>query len=316
MPSGDMAVSLTTLFMRQLLALVGGVFLLVYLANLLLPTQDYFDLLYEGRLAELWIAPHLYVSLMALTGLVVIAVTAWLYSRARHALRHDIKSLARLFQDVRDGSVRVDYPMMLREFSDIFLYLRHSGARLMEEKNKYERMGLLDHLSQLNNRRHFERRLEELFDSARTKGNSSVLIIDMDHFKQVNDQHGHDAGDALIVAFAQALRKRVRKSDFLARLGGDEFCIIYTYTGLDKARQLVERLRQEMPREVSLPREVQHRLRWTGGLSVMDDTDEKFDAVLWRADQALLAAKEAGRNITKVYGDNAQAAGAHRRLGP
>ena len=159
----------------------------------------------------------------------------------------------------------------------------------------------MDHLSHLINRRHFELRLKELFDASKANGPSSVLMIDMDYFKAVNDKHGHDVGDALIVAFANALRKVVRQADVLARLGGDEFCIIYSYAPLEKARVLAERLRRQLPREITLPKGVIHQLRWTGGLSVMHDRDTKPDDVLTRADQALYQAKEAGRNVTKIY---------------
>lgn len=224
-----------------------------------------------------------------------------LYRRTLHAVRHDIHSLIRMFRDLREGSVRVGYPMALKEFAEIFDYLRDRGQKLMKEKEKLKDMGLMDHLSQLGNRRHFEARLKELFDASRANGPSSVLIIDMDHFKQVNDKHGHDAGDALIVGFANALRKVVRQTDVLVRLGGDEFCIIYTYASLDKARNFAERLRKQLPREIPLPKGVIHQLRWTGGLSAMHDKDAKPDDVLWRADQALFQAKEAGRNLTRVY---------------
>jgi diguanylate cyclase (GGDEF)-like protein len=232
---------------------------------------------------------------------VIVVLLLRLQYRTATAVQHDIKSLVRMFRDLRDGTVRVAYPMELQEFSEIFDYLRDRGQKLIEEKERMKNMGLIDHLSQLSNRRHFEKRLKELFESSRTNGPSSVLIIDMDHFKQVNDKHGHDVGDALIVAFSQALRKVVRQTDMLARLGGDEFCIIYTYAPLDKARVLAERLRKQLPREVPLTRGVIHPLRWTGGLSAMHDKDTKPDDVLWRADQALLQAKEAGRNNTVVY---------------
>ncbi|BAV32796.1 hypothetical protein SCL_0474 [Sulfuricaulis limicola] len=245
---------------------------------------------------------RVYYLAVILAGFVAIFVVLFrLYSRTLHAVRHDIHSLIRMFRDLREGSVRVEYPMALREFSEIFDYLRDRGQRLMKEKEKLKDMGLMDHLSQLGNRRHFEARLKELFDASKSNGPSSVLIIDMDHFKQVNDKHGHDAGDALIVGFANALRKVVRQTDVLVRLGGDEFCIIYTYASLDKARNFAERLRRQLPREISLPKGVIHQLRWTGGLSAMHDKDAKPDDVLWRADQALFQAKEAGRNLTKIY---------------
>ncbi len=242
-----------------------------------------------------------YIGLMALAALTIVVALLRLYRQTINAVRHDIRSLIRMFRDLREGSVRVDYPMKLREFVEIFSYLRDRGRKLVEEKEKLKGMGLMDHLSQLGNRRHFEMRLKELFEASKANGPSSVLIIDMDHFKAVNDKHGHDAGDALIVGFANALRKVVRQTDVLARLGGDEFCIIYSYAPLAKATALVERLRKQLPREIPLTKGVRHQLRWTGGLSAMHDKDTKPDDVLWRADQALLQAKEAGRNTTKVY---------------
>jgi diguanylate cyclase (GGDEF)-like protein len=242
-----------------------------------------------------------YLAFILFVFLVIIVVLFRLYRQTINAVRHDIRSLIRMFRDLREGGVRVDYPMALHEFAEIFDYLRDRGQRLVEEKQKLKDMGLMDHLSQLGNRRHFEERLKELFEASKSNGPSSVLMIDMDHFKKVNDVHGHDAGDALIVGFANALRKVVRQTDVLVRLGGDEFCIIYAYAPLAKATTLVERLRKQLPREILLTKGVMHQLRWTGGLSTMYDKDTKPDDVLWRADQALLQAKESGRNITKVY---------------
>ena len=242
-----------------------------------------------------------YFAFILLAFMMIVIVLFRLYRQTLKAVRHDIKSLIRMFRDVRDDKVRVDYPMDLSEFGEIFEYMRDRGQRLVDEKQKLKDMGLMDHLSQLGNRRHFEVRLKELFEASKANGPSSVLMIDMDHFKKVNDIYGHDAGDALIVGFANALRKVVRQNDVLARLGGDEFCIIYTYASLENAKNFVERLRRQLPREIPLTKGVIHQLRWTGGLSAMHDKDTKPDDVLWRADQALLQAKEGGRNITKIY---------------
>jgi diguanylate cyclase (GGDEF)-like protein len=241
--------------------------------------------------------------LIVIVGLLALIVAVWIrhHQRLRKSIRHDIKSTLRIFKDVRDGSMRVDYPMQLTEFTEIFGYLRKSGKKMVKEKKKLKNMGLIDHLSQLSNRRHFEMRLKELFELSKTHGPSSVLIIDVDHFKAVNDNYGHDAGDALIVGFAKALRTNVRQTDFLARLGGDEFCIIYTYSPLEQAYDVVERLRRQLPRQIPLTKGHMHELRWTGGLSVVSTKDEKFDDVLWRADQALIKAKEAGRNTVRTF---------------
>lgn len=241
-----------------------------------------------------------YYAVMALISTLLVMASLNVHRGTIRAVRNDIKSLARMFRDLRHGDLRRDYPMELGEFASVFQYLRDSGKKLMEEKEKFKDLGLLDHLSHLSNRRHFEMRLKELFELSKTHGPSSVLIIDLDHFKSVNDRYGHAAGDALIVEFSRALRAAVRASDFMARLGGDEFCIIYTYAHFDRAVACAERLRKQLPRELTLGSTVVHQLRWTGGLSTMAEHDTKFDDVLWRADQALIQAKVEGRNILKT----------------
>lgn len=243
----------------------------------------------------------LYAVLTALALLAAFGVIVRLYRVVNAAVRHDVLSLARMFHDVRAGSLRESYPIALREFAEAQSYLRRSGQRLVREKARLQNLGLIDHLSQLSNRRHLERRLAHFFEAAKAKGPSAVLLVDLDHFKTVNDTHGHDAGDLLIVNFAKALRGCVRQTDFLARLGGDEFCVIYAYTTLENAAAYADRLRRQLPREIPLLHGVAHALRWTGGLSAIADSDAKFDDVLWRADKAMMQAKEMGRNITKLY---------------
>ncbi len=244
---------------------------------------------------------RLYVALILLALIGIIAINIWIWRFVFTSVRHDIHSLVRMFKDVRSGTVRPSYPFKLVDFSAAQRYLRRWGMAMLEEKKRLRGMGLIDHLSQLSNRRHLEMRLKELFDNSKAHGISTVLLIDLDKFKQVNDQHGHDAGDAMIVKFAACLRDHVRATDILARLGGDEFCVIYTYLSLKKARELADRLRRSLPREVELKPGIMHQMRWTGGLSSLHSSDTKPDEVLWRADQAMLRAKEAGRNCTIVY---------------
>lgn len=248
------------------------------------------------RNANGWLLALVGLSLCALFG--ILAFACWRINRSAH---NDIQSLVRMFRDIREGAVRVDYPMELAEFNNVFTYLQDSGKKLVQQQQKFKDMGLIDHLSQVHNRRAFEERLAELFKQSTVRAPSSVLMIDIDHFKAVNDQLGHDAGDALIINFAAALKKLVRHSDFLARLGGDEFCVIFSYTPLRQANTLAQRLRSELPRSIPLTKDHQHIVRWTGGISAMAANDKKFDDVLWRADQALLRAKEAGRNQTQSF---------------
>lgn len=247
-------------------------------------------ILAEGRLY--------YFFFIVVAALSLIVMSYSLYRSTVKAIQHDLKSLANMIRDVRSGAVRKDYPMQLDEFSSALLYLKDSGKKLIKERQELMEMGFIDHLSQLSNRRHFELRLKEVFETRKINGLSSLLIIDIDVFKLVNDRYGHAAGDELIIEFANAMRGSVRQTDVLARLGGDEFCIIYTFTPLEKAQVLSERLRKQLPRELRLSHGIVHPLRWSGGLSVMCETDGKSDDVLARADQALLRAKESGRNTT------------------
>jgi len=231
---------------------------------------------------------------LAVSTLIVDAVT-------RRAVRHDMKSIARMMKDIREGMLRVDYPIRLKEFRTLLRYLGKSGGKLVRERRRLKDLGLTDHLSRLPNRRAFEVKLEQMYVQSRVGFPSSLLLIDIDRFKRINDDHGHDAGDALITGFAQALRDRVRETDYVARLAGDEFCIIFPFTDQHTAEVLAERLRLRMPAEIDLGTGVHQRVAWTGGLSVMHRADTKFDDVLWRADKALFGAKAAGRNRTHVY---------------
>lgn len=242
---------------------------------------------------------YLLVALAA--ALIAISGTIYVHYLTARAMHNDIRSIARIFQDMRDASMRVDYPIEFVDFKKFFGHLRDSGMKIVLQQQRLRSMGMIDHLSQQHNRRAFEIRLEKLFDRAKATGPSSVLIIDIDHFKRVNDEHGHDVGDNLIVGFSEAAKRLVRSTDFLARLGGDEFCIIFPHIDLQHAIGRVAQFRRDMPEIIMLTPTYRHTLRWSGGLATIQDDDLRFDDVLKRADQALLKAKEAGRNRTCYF---------------
>lgn len=243
----------------------------------------------------------IYLLWVLAAALLAVGGTVYVHYLTNRAMNNDIRSIARIFQDMRDGNMRVDYPIEFGDFRRFFGYLRDSGLKMVVQHQRLRSMGMIDHLSQQHNRRAFEARLESLFERAKSTGPSSVLIIDIDHFKQVNDNHGHDVGDNLIVGFSEAAKRLVRGTDFLARLGGDEFCIIFPHIGLERAIGRVAQFRRDMPATILLTPTYQHPLRWTGGLATIEDDDTRFDDVLKRADQALLKAKEAGRNRTCYF---------------
>ena len=253
----------------------------------------------SGAVPATWRRVLLGATLLGFAALVgtLLAIDA----TTRRAVKHDMKSVARMMKDIREGTLRVDYPIRLNEFHTLLTYLGKSGGKLVRERRRLKDLGLTDHLSRLPNRRAFEVKLEQMFVQSRVGFPSSLLLIDIDRFKQINDEYGHDAGDALITGFAQALRDCVRKTDFVARLAGDEFCIIFPFTDRHTAEVLAERLRWQMPGTIEIAGAVQCRVAWTGGLSAMYRSDTKFDDVLWRTDRALFEAKAAGRNQTHIY---------------
>jgi diguanylate cyclase (GGDEF)-like protein/PAS domain S-box-containing protein len=178
------------------------------------------------------------------------------------------------------------YCLILRDISD--------KREANEERRK---AALCDHLTGLSNRRAFFEAAElELGRSRHAPRPTSLVVIDADRFKGINDNHGHAAGDAVLRHLAIALRSTFREVDVVARLGGEEFAVLLPSTDLAGAAAVAERLRQHVESQsVTVEGE---RIRYTVSLGVagMDDGVAGLDALLRRADQALYAAKGRGRN--------------------
>lgn len=232
--------------------------------------------------------------------LVVSLMVVALYVYLSRLVKSDLMSFLRLFSDMRRHRLRRSYPVKLKEFEETSSIMYRLGKLMMGKQQQFADIASTDHLSQVHNRRSFEIKQQELFKTVLAGWSHSLLILDIDNFKEVNDIHGHEAGDALIVQFGKALKDHLRSSDFVARLGGDEFCVIFPNTPLRKAVELAERLRKNMPTTLELGPGIIHHLRWSGGLSEYNKDDKTDNAALSRADVALLDAKRAGRNRTQV----------------
>lgn len=172
--------------------------------------------------------------------------------------------------------------------------------RTFNNQRSVERMAGEDALTGLPNRRQFMKAGEQMFDSVRRYGRpASVVVIDLDHFKAVNDRYGHAAGDALLQATAGLLKQHERGADLPARLGGEEFAILLPETDLEGAAALAERLREACEAlRVTVPGGL-----WTGltvtmslGAASCDPEDKSFEDLLRRADATLYRAKHQGRN--------------------
>lgn len=177
--------------------------------------------------------------------------------------------------------------------------------------NRNERLRVLsthDALTSLYNRAYFAERLrEELLRASRYGHPLTVAILDLDHFKRVNDELGHVAGDVALQAVAQLLHGEMRRTDTVARYGGEEFAIIFPDTSSADALAMLERVRRAFhTRPIVVPRVTQPiHLTFSGGIASTPDDGTEFDALISCADARLLAAKNAGRDRLIGAGDSA-----------
>lgn len=157
---------------------------------------------------------------------------------------------------------------------------------------------ILDPLTGLHNRRYMESHLKTLVEEALQRGKPlSVLVVDIDYFKAVNDTYGHDVGDAVLKEFSGRLRRNIRGIDLACRLGGEEFVVVMPDTDLAKAYVVGERLRQCMAAAAfSAGGDGQFRVTASVGVSTIEFQDDSPEKILKRADQALYCAKRDGRN--------------------
>jgi two-component system cell cycle response regulator len=174
----------------------------------------------------------------------------------------------------------------------------HSHARTGQLQEQLDRVSRTDELTQLFNRRHGTQRLtEEMARSNRYEGGLAVVLLDVDHFKRVNDTHGHQAGDEVLVAVSQRLIDATRATDCAIRWGGEEFLVMFPETSLEEAAVIVERFRAHLGTEPVSVLDGVLRLDITasGGVSELEPGDT-LESLVARADGALYRAKETGRN--------------------
>jgi two-component system, cell cycle response regulator len=159
-------------------------------------------------------------------------------------------------------------------------------------------LAVVDALTGLNNRRYFETHLAALVAQAADRGRPlSLMILDIDHFKGVNDTYGHEAGDKVLRGFAERVRKVIRIPDLVCRLGGEEFVIVMPDTHLDLATKIAERVRAEIERDQFVVTDDGARIAITVSIGIAErGHDGEPDGLFRRADRALYRSKTCGRN--------------------
>lgn len=169
---------------------------------------------------------------------------------------------------------------------------------LHERVGRERRLALLDSLTGTYNRMAYEQRVDEEYERwKRSREPLTLIIIDVDNFKRVNDTYGHKAGDKVLSTIGELLRKRVRASDFLARYGGEEFVILLPGTKTDDAFEVAEQLRKEIARCGFHYRNDGVAITVCCGIASFAASDQP-DSVFERADAALYKAKQAGKNCS------------------
>ena len=173
----------------------------------------------------------------------------------------------------------------------ILLAHRDEAARALE------RLATLDGLTGVLNRRAWLAQAGvELANSVRYGHPLAVLMMDLDHFKQVNDSRGHEAGDHALQFFAQALQGACRAGDLVCRYGGEEFCVLMNRADLTSSMAFDRRMRAYLAE--AAPRELGHGLSYSGGIAINRLTEDTLADMLRRADTALYGAKALGRSRT------------------
>ena len=170
---------------------------------------------------------------------------------------------------------------------------------------KYET--ITDPLMGIHNRRYLDLRLvEEIERAQRYNFQLSMLLLDIDHFKNVNDTYGHYIGDLVLKSLGHLLLKNVRKTDIVARYGGEEIAVIATHTSVPTAADLAERLRQIVETSVMVPADDQEdrqavTISVSIGVAGLDQQIVDRQSLIERTDEALYRAKQKGRNRVAVF---------------
>jgi diguanylate cyclase len=177
-------------------------------------------------------------------------------------------------------------------------------GRLQEQAVEIEAhisRSLTDPLTGLPNRREFNERLEERMSAwNRRREAFSLLILDVDHFKKLNDQYGHLAGDQVLASLGSTLRGAIRREDAIARYGGEEFAILLPNTTAEQAALVAQNVREAAARTVVKHGEQSINITVSGGLATIQP-NERVEALIQRADAALYEAKAAGRNCAFMH---------------
>ena len=240
------------------------------------------------------------------TGVIILIVMISLITALLTIFFRPLVLAARAMRDMADGKRELSQLAIRRndEIGDLLLGFNHLAARLQDKEaalqsavKRLEQLAGTDALTGSWNRRQFDEVVDRELDRSRRYGHPiSIMLLDLDYFKLINDKYGHPEGDRVLQLVANLIREALRKSDSLTRWGGEEFMVLMPDTGLANATVLAERVRTR----IGL-----HRIENVGSVTVSIGVakfvvSESRDQWVERADAALYRAKHAGRNRVEV----------------
>jgi diguanylate cyclase (GGDEF)-like protein len=167
---------------------------------------------------------------------------------------------------------------------------------LRKHHKKLERLADFDSLTQMPNRRNFDKQFEQFLDLLKRDERPICLVfIDIDDFKNINDELGHQMGDDVLIQVAKILNKSIRKTDLIARWGGEEFVIAFIDTNINDAHTITQKIREAIEKDEGLKKVLGYNLTASFGLTSCTEHDN-IDTAISRADKAMYEAKQHGKN--------------------
>lgn len=263
-------------------------------------------LVQERSLDSILADMHKLIMMLILAAGASLLLLTPLLMRLSRRITSPLESISEMSEKIIEGQYTDTCPMLdtrtmaveVRRLYDNFCRM---AARLSDHVGELERLSTTDSLTGLGNRRRLSEEGERILSQCKRTGEPcACLMLDLDHFKAVNDTYGHSVGDEVLKAFASLIKRAARTSDLVLRLGGEEFCILAQASKAVDALALAERIREEAEALVHRHGEVEFRVTVSIGISELSGElrfgATSLDDMLAKADHALYQAKNAGRN--------------------
>jgi two-component system, cell cycle response regulator len=242
------------------------------------------------------------LAIICAVALIIVVIAVWALSKT---ILGPLQILEQAISRFSDGELSHRIELQTQdEFAQLAQAFNHMATKLEQSQAALQTLATVDGLTGVYNRREFNRWLHIEIERARRERHSlSLVMVDIDHFKRLNDQYGHQSGDSALRWIGAMLSENIRPGDIVARYGGEEFALILPQTTELEALVVAERIRQSIAAQ---PLEVlnQQRIDMTAslGLATFPDQAQGEEELLRQADLALYQAKRAGRNQVQHSG--------------